>query len=1213
MENPITNRCAKSLASVPIASLPKFQPERAESKYLSFLALLRKAKRAIICLGAVGLALLSLTGCVQEAVVEQPLKPAPAVSPYEIQLRSRKFTPKPGVPADLAARIDRVIAQAAPEKKRAHILVQLRTPPEPADRKRFAKQGLALLEPLNKRVWYAAVTSRSIRALPRLKGVRWADLIKPDDKLSEKLRKDLPPLPYNLRPGGRIAYSVLFHKDVIAREVTAFAKSVEGKLEVFDAKSFPVVRSVIISVPRGRLVALAEADIVSWIEPSPPPDEDQNLLNAQPLSNVDDVQGVPFDLDGTGVTVGLWEAGDVVQAALLDLTPRLIVQAGQTAGSDDHAAHVAGTIGASGANVVNAEGMAPNVTIASWDSANDAAEMTNAATSAGNPGDPTPIQISSHSYGPGIGWNAAGTVFTNNQNLFGQYNNQAQGFDDVVFQTGLIVVKSAGNDRDDAWNGFTPIPGVPPAPVPARDGTQGGFGVDADCIGPRGTAKNIITVGAMNGAGAIAVFSNFGPTDDGRIKPDLVAQGVGMLSLACNCFDDRNGDGIDDVPNTLTSSRIMGGTSMSTPVVSGVAALVLQEANTLNIDMTPAAMKALLIQTAQDVQGVGQSTVGPDYATGWGIVDAEAAVNLLRQSGLAQGTLNAIGAAAAWTQTFYVPAGEAEIHLTLVWDDPAGNPGGQILINDLDLRLIAPDATQFTPWTLNPANPGAAAVRNGGNDAVNNVEQVSVQNPMAGIWTVQVSSDAGNLPDAPLDFAVAGLLARSDVMLVMDRSGSMSLGSGTPGLTKLEALQNAANEFVDLLDLGGGHRLGLVQFEENLVPFVPAFDLQQLAAANVGAAHTAIGSMDTGGWTNIIAGVNEAANQLGTIASPASPFPRQTIVVFSDGKHNRPVGSDLNNINATVQAGNYKFYSIGFGTDVDDAILTNVANNSGGIHVNEQDLSAIQLTKYFLTVGALVHDMTVLSDPTYQLGPGESAKFSVNLSKLDHSVTFAVNWTGEHANDIKLSLQAPDRRCRIPLKDHKGLQIRKGKTYRLIRVELPYNCNGIKVHEGKWTIQAGPDDMSGDAKETVDIMILGDSRLKLRAKAGLGQDKGQLLLAARFLQDGSPLRRLKEAYVKAHILLPQPDTYDSEKQDRFKKSDRPEKQEPSRRERRWKTLQLYDNGKNGDRKAGDGVFTTALDISGLKPGLLQTRLVATFQDGKLELTREATACFYVRR
>jgi hypothetical protein len=753
---------------------------------------------------------------------------------------------------------------------------------------------------------------------------------------------------------------------------------------------------------------------------------------------------------------------------------------------------------------------------------------------------------------------------------------------------------------------------VPPDPVPPRDCTQGGFGVDADCISSPGTAKNVITVGAMGGG--IADFSNFGPTDDGRIKPDLVAQGVNLLSLACNCFDDRDGNGTDDVPNSPTANRLLSGTSMSTPVVSGVAALVLQEANTRNIDMTPAAMKALLVQTARDVQGVGQARPGPDYATGWGIVDAEAAVNLLRQLGLTEGTLNGTGAANAWSRTFYVPAGEAEIKLTLAWDDPAGNPAAPQnqpkLINDLDLRLIDPNGVTTTPWALDPANPGQAAVRDGGNDEVNNVEQVSVLNPMAGIWTVRVSADAGNLPQAPQDFAVAGLLQRSDVMLVMDRSGSMSLDSGTPTITKLEALQTAANEFVDLLDLGGGHRLGLVQFEENLVPFVPPFDLQQLTAVNVGNAHAAIGSMDTGGWTNIIAGVNEAANQLGTIAGP---LPRQKIVVFSDGKHNRPIGSDLNDINATVQAGNYRFYSIGFGTDVDDAILSSVAENSGGIHVNEQDLSPIQLTKYFLTVGALVHDMTVFSDPTYQLGPGESAKLPINLSKLDHSVTFAVSWTGEYANDVTLTLEAPDKRCRIPVREHEGLWIRKDKTYRLVRVELPYNCNGGMMHEGTWTIHASPDDFRSEGKETVNIMALGDSRLKLEVKSGFGKDERQIIFAARFLQDGRPLRKLGEAYAEAHILLPRPDTGDSEKQDSFKKGDRPEKQEPSKRERRLKTFRLYDNGKNGDQKAGDGVFTAALDTSSLKPGLLQARLVATLQSGKLKLTREATASFYLKR
>jgi hypothetical protein len=78
------------------------------------------------------------------------------------------------------------------------------------------------------------------------------------------------------------------------------------------------------------------------------------------------------------------------------------------------------------------------------------------------------------------------------------------------------------------------------------------------------------------------------------------------------------------------------------------------------------------------------------------------AANLLRQGGLRQGTLTGTGPGNAWTATLFVPSGTPELHVTLAWTDPAGTPGGQILINDLDLRLIAPDATTFAPWTLNP-------------------------------------------------------------------------------------------------------------------------------------------------------------------------------------------------------------------------------------------------------------------------------------------------------------------------------------------------------------------------------------------------------------------------------------------------------------------------------------------------------------------------------
>ena len=209
---------------------------------------------------------------------------------------------------------------------------------------------------------------------------------------------------------------------------------------------------------------------------------------------------------------------------------------------------------------------------------------------------------------------------------------------------------------------------------------------------------------------------------------------------------------------------------MAAPVVSGIAALVLQQANSGNIAMSPAAMKALLIQTATDVQGIGQATPGPDYATGWGIVNAEAAVEMLRGGGLIQGSLSIsrgtpwYGATkkvptkdSVWSYQFNVPRGQREVHVTLAWDDPPGVPGGLTLINDLDLRLTGPEGVTHTPWKLGgAANPGQAAVRNGGNDAINNVEQVSVLLPRHGTWTATVSAAAGNLPIGPQTFAVAG-------------------------------------------------------------------------------------------------------------------------------------------------------------------------------------------------------------------------------------------------------------------------------------------------------------------------------------------------------------------------------------------------------------------------------------------------------------------------
>lgn len=214
---------------------------------------------------------------------------------------------------------------------------------------------------------------------------------------------------------------------------------------------------------------------------------------------------------------------------------------------------------------------------------------------------------------------------------------------------------------------------------------------------------------------------------------------------------------------------------MSTPLVTGVGAVIVQDLMTkmnsissaefpfrrIWTPMTPEGMKALLVQTADDVQGFQQATVGPDYASGWGIANAQSAITLVRKGGLTQGRISATGLGNAWSQTFNVTGTEPEIHMTLAWSDPAGNPAAaKALVNDLNLRLIDPNGTEHTPWILpgGMADPTRPAIRNGGNDDINNVEQVSVLNPAAGRWTVRVTASDLDPTTVPQIFALAGLL-----------------------------------------------------------------------------------------------------------------------------------------------------------------------------------------------------------------------------------------------------------------------------------------------------------------------------------------------------------------------------------------------------------------------------------------------------------------------
>lgn len=290
------------------------------------------------------------------------------------------------------------------------------------------------------------------------------------------------------------------------------------------------------------------------------------------------------------------------------------------------------------------------------------------------------------------------------------------------------------------------------------------------------SAKNTISVGSIDSLdNRISNFSSLGPTFDGRIKPDVVAPG---------CIDSISAPsrGIQAASNSTQGYTGSCGTSMAAPAVSGIIGLMMearQNTSSSTTSLFPSTYKALLVQTASDMikphafadrefDNPDTSSpviyhAGPDFATGFGMVDAAAAVTAISDSSRWR---QAIAGNTGEVDTFCmdVPNGSGELRVALAWDD---EPGSVVtssttakLVNDLDLELVSPFGTVFRPWTLNPlpftGSPGAGGLdpiaqsdvvpARRDVDRLNNVEMASVPLPIAGRWKIRVR--AFNLPNA---------------------------------------------------------------------------------------------------------------------------------------------------------------------------------------------------------------------------------------------------------------------------------------------------------------------------------------------------------------------------------------------------------------------------------------------------------------------------------
>jgi hypothetical protein len=461
--------------------------------------------------------------------------------------------------------------------------------------------------------------------------------------------------------------------------------------------------SVVVEMPVEVLYDLASCDVVKWIDQHHASVDLNDGVRA--AIGVNAVQASPYDLAGFEVVIGQWESRHP-DPNHVDLIGR-VVSVDDGHGVRDHATQVAGTMLGDGSLLADRRyrGMAPSATLVSfhnWDSVADLREQYEQAI------DEYGIDIANNSWGK-VEWHV--------------YRDYSAALDDIVrgaMGKPVSIVCAAGNEGDWATIMSTAV------------------------------GKNTVTVGAVySDDRSLWPGSNKGPTGDGRIKPDVVSPGCEL----------RGGG---TIWSTLPGDRYGGGcgTSLAAPSVSGTMALLLEDwRRTRQADPLASTVKGILIHTATDL-----GAAGPDYAYGYGLIDAKGAVDLIRADTLDERIVEdrILRQGEQDVYTLDVAAGQEDLHVTLVWDDFPGDPlAAHALVNDLDLVVIGPDGRRHYPWTVNPYEPEQPAQRVRA-DHTNNIEQVYVAGPSEGTWVIVVWGTVVPQPDQNYSLLTdpGGLVAR---------------------------------------------------------------------------------------------------------------------------------------------------------------------------------------------------------------------------------------------------------------------------------------------------------------------------------------------------------------------------------------------------------------------------------------------------------------------
>lgn len=505
------------------------------------------------------------------------------------------------------------------------------------------------------------------------------------------------------------------------------------------------------------LANIAHDGRVMWVEPA----AELRVHNAIAWT-VAGVQGVAnnatFTLDGSGEMIAIADTGlDSNHPDLVGRVAATYTQFGLDPSPQDtnggHGTHIAVTVIGNGTGDAAARGVAPAANLVMY-----ALEHDPTGTF-GRIGSIYDMLRDAEQMTARLSVNAWGL----NGN-YGQYTADARSVDIFV------------HDRKD----LTPVFSV---------GDRGSSG--ASQVTSPATAKNVLAVGASTtGAagtppiGSVANFSSLGPSLDGRIKPDIVAPGVGLCSGLAE--EARFPAG----PSCLTGSHASGnayymslsGTSQATAVAAGVAALTREFIREQAGISSPssALVKAALINGATDL---GSPDI-PNGEEGWGQVNLERTVLPMDGTTVLDTFFDdkkSLQPGFGLLYSFSLDPSHG-IDLTLAWTDKAGSANAAQnqarLVNDLDLVLVSPDGTE---WLGNNFAQGLS-VSGGSADNLNNVERIRIAPGTlaagSGSWIVKVLHSGGSTQDFALVMsAVASPTPQAD-LVVFD--GSILTSSENP-------------------------------------------------------------------------------------------------------------------------------------------------------------------------------------------------------------------------------------------------------------------------------------------------------------------------------------------------------------------------------------------------------------------------------------------------